>query len=273
MNPQTAQTLSAIYGSPPLNDEEFYGLIDRSLAPRSSGMLADKLTGLGIASQHKLLDVGCRDAAHTISLVQRFGCTALGIDPVAERIAEGEAAIAAAGLSRRMRVQVGWIEKIPTEDASVDYIWSRDMLGHVLELSAGLAECYRVLRPGGQMLVYQTFGTELLEPEEAAFLYSTLAVVPDNQSTDFFERTARAVGFAIAEKDAVTSEWREFWEEDGSRNTSKQLLRIARMRRNQDELIPQIGETDYTIELADCLWGVYQMLGKLCPTVYVLEKA
>ena len=269
--PPTA-SLSAVYGPMELSDDEFFALTDRSLSPRPSGMLADKLAGLGIGAGHHLLDVGCRDAAHTIALAQRFGCTALGIDPVDARIAEAQTAISAASLGERMQAVVGWIEAIPAADASVDFIWCRDMLNHVADLSVGLAECHRVLRPGGQMLVYQTFSTDLMEAQEAAFIYNTMGIVPQNQSDAFFEKTARSVGFAIAEKDAVASEWREFWEEDGTRKTSEQLLRIARMRRNRDELIPLLSETHYNIEIADCLWGVYQMIGKLCPTVYVLEK-
>ncbi|MFZ1754150.1 MAG: class I SAM-dependent methyltransferase [Caldilineaceae bacterium] len=272
MNQPTSQALAAVYGEMGLSSEEFYALTERSLTPRSSGMLADKLAGLGIGTQHHLLDVGCRDANHTIALAQRFGCTALGIDPVALRISNAQSAIAEAGLSERVQAVVGWIEAIPAEDASVDFVWCRDMLNHVAELGVGLAECYRVLRPGGRMLVYQTFSTELLEPNEAAFIYDTMGIVPQNQSDAFFENTARAVGFAITEKDAISSEWREFWEEDGSRKTANQLLRIARMRRNRDELIPLLTETHYNIEIADCLWGVYQMIGKLCPTVYVLGK-
>ncbi len=269
---QTGSILNAVYGPMELSDEEFYALTDRSLSPRPSGILADRLAGLGIGAGHRLLDVGCRDGAHTLALARRFGCAALGIDPVAERIAEAQAAIADAGLGERVRAVVGWIEAIPADDASIDFLWCRDMLNHVAELSIGLAECHRVLGPGGRMLVYQTFSTELMEPKEAASIYGTMGIVPQNQSDAFFEETARAVGFAIAEKDAVTSEWREFWEEDGSRKTSAQLLRIARMRRNRAELIPLLGETHYNVEIADCLWGVYQMIGKLCPTVYVLEK-
>ncbi len=272
MSKTNDENLDAVYGEMAMSDEEFYALTDRSLAPRSSGMLADKLAGLGISAGHHLLDVGCRDADHTIALAQRFGCTALGVDPVAHRIAEAQAAIAEAGLSDRMQAVVGWIEAIPAEDASVDFIWCRDMLNHVAELAAGLAECHRVLRPGGQMLVYQTFSTELMEANEAAFIYETMAIVPQNQSDAFFESTARSVGFAIAEKDVIASEWREFWEEDGNHKTSQQLLRIARMRRRRDALIPLITETHYNVEIADCLWGVYQMIGKLCPTVYVLAK-
>ena len=272
MNKPSDETLTAVYGKMELSDEEFYALTDRSLSPRSSGMLADKLAGLGIGAEHHLLDVGCRDADHTIALAQRFGCTALGIDPVAQRIGQAQTAIAAAGLDERMQAVVGWIEAIPAADASIDCIWCRDMLNHVPELAAGLAECYRVLRPGGRMLVYQTFSTDLMEANEAAFIYNTMGIVPQNQSDAFFEKTARAVGFVIAEKDTVASEWREFWEEDGSRKTANQLLRIARMRRNRDALIPLLSETHYNIEIADCLWGVYQMIGKLCPTVYTLEK-
>lgn len=272
MSHTTDETLAAVYGKMALSDEEFYALTDRSLAPRPSGMLADKLAGLGIGAQHHLLDVGCRDANHTIGLAQRFGCTALGIDPVAQRIAEAERAISEAGLNERVQAVAGWIEAIPAADASVDFIWCRDMLNHVAELSTGLAECYRVLRPGGWMLVYQTFSTDLMEPKEAAFIYDTMGIVPQNQSGAFFENTVQSVGFAIAEKDAVASEWREFWEEDGSRKTSEQLLRVARMRRNRDELIPLLTETHYNVEIADCLWGVYQMIGKLCPTVYILTK-
>lgn len=272
MSNSTDETLAAVYGEMELSDEEFYALTDRSLAPRPSGMLADKLAGLGIDAGQHLLDVGCRDAEHTVALARRFGCTALGIDPVAHRIAQAQAQIAEVGLSERVRAVVGRIEAIPADDASVDFIWCRDMLNHVADLRVGLAECQRVLRPGGRMLIYQTFSTELLEAREAAFIYNTMAIVPPNQSDAFFESTARSVGFAIAEKDAVASEWREFWEEDGSRKTSNQLLRIARMRRNRDELIPRLGETNYNVEIADCLWGVYQMIGKLCPTVYVLEK-
>ena len=110
MNNPSDETLTAVYGEMELSDEEFYALTDRSLAPRSSGMLADKLAGLGINAGHYLLDVGCRDAEHTIALAQRFGCAALGIDPVAQRIGQAQTAIAEAGLSQRVQAVVGWIE-------------------------------------------------------------------------------------------------------------------------------------------------------------------
>jgi len=69
MSKTNDENLDAVYGEMAMSDEEFYALTDRSLAPRSSGMLADKLAWLGISAGHHLLDVGCRDADHTIALV------------------------------------------------------------------------------------------------------------------------------------------------------------------------------------------------------------
>ena len=37
-------------------------------------------------------------------------------------------------------------------------------------------------------------------------------------------------------------------------------------------LIHELGRVNYEVELADCHWGVYQMLGKLLPTLYILAK-
>ena len=63
----------------------------------------------------------------------------------------------------------GTIEELPLADASADWIWCRDVLVHV-DVERGLAECARVLKPGGRMLAYVTLATDLLEPREAAWI-------------------------------------------------------------------------------------------------------
>ena len=45
------------------------------------------------------------------------------------------------------------------------------------------------------------------------------------------------------------------------------------MRRNREQLIADYGEQDWASEMANCHWGVYQMLGKLSPVVYTLENS
>jgi cyclopropane fatty-acyl-phospholipid synthase-like methyltransferase len=266
------RALEALYGDIGMSDEEFEAHLNRSLNPRSSEMLYHKMAALDLGASHRLLDIGCRDAAHTCELVQRFGCQALGVDPIAHKIDLAHALIAKRGLEGQVRVVKGRIESIPAGDGEFDFIWCRDMLNHVPDLRAGLAECARALKRGGSMLVYQTFATELLEPREAARLYTPLAIVAANMSTVAFETACRDAGLRIAERDTIASEWRERWEEDGTRTTSQQLLWIARLRRDRERLIAELGRDAYECELADCHWGVYQMLGKLCPMMYVLRK-
>ncbi|MEZ4622866.1 MAG: class I SAM-dependent methyltransferase [Caldilineaceae bacterium] len=265
-------SVEEIYADPKLTDDAIDAIFSASLKPRPSTMLYDKMGEIGLQARHRLLDVGCRDARHTAVLVQRFGCQAVGVDPVDDHINRALVTINEQQLTGRLTVHKGRIEALPLHSASIDYVWSRDMLNLVPDLRNGLQECVRVLRAGGRMLVYQTFATNLLEPSEAIRLYMPMAVVAANMSHDYFEEIARRVGFRIREKDLVGSEWREHWEEDGSRRTSAQLLRLARLRRRREEYIAKVGRTVYEVELADCYWGVYQMLGKLMPTIYVLEK-
>ena len=67
-----------VYGG---HDEELRALLGESLAPRSPDFLLDLAESL-LTPHSKLLDVGCRDARHLIPLVQRSGCSGVGIDPV-----------------------------------------------------------------------------------------------------------------------------------------------------------------------------------------------
>ncbi len=42
------------------------------------------------------------------------------------------------------------------------------------------------------------------------------------------------------------------------------------MIRDADRLRAELGRVAYEVELANALWGVYQMIGKLSPRVYAL---
>lgn len=265
-------TNEQIYGPMELSDEEFNAILDKSLNPRASTMLYTKMGAMGLSANHTLLDIGCRDLRHGVKLVEQYGCTVVGVDPLKHHIERAIKQIEKLGLPQQARVQLGSIEEIPAEDGTFDFIFCRDMLSHVADLRAGFAECWRVLKPGGQMLIYVTLKTDQLLPDEALQLYPPLGVRADAMDPAIVERAFTAAGFELIEKDPIGSEWREQWEEDGTRKTSQQLLRVARMLRNRKEYIDKLGEADYEIELANCRWGVYQMLGKLCPTLYVIKK-
>jgi sarcosine/dimethylglycine N-methyltransferase len=245
--------------------------VEESLGPRPAETLYDAFGALGVRPDDDVLDVGCGRGAHSVELVRRFGCRVIAADLIPRHVEKTRDRVAEEGVGDRVTVLEAAIEALPLEAGSVAHVWCRDMLNHV-RLREALSECFRVLRPGGRMLVYQTFATDACEPNEAQRLWSATAIVPENMSRSYFEQTAREAGFEISAVDEIDSEWRECWLETGDRRTIDDLLRAARLRRRETELVARYGRDSYEAALADSLWGVYQLLGKLCPTVYVLEK-
>lgn len=253
------------------SSEAIEARIQQTLGPRGADLLYELFASFGPSPTSAVLDLGCRDAKYAVELARRFGCRVLGIDPAPVHIARAQRLIADAGLAGQVRAELAGIEAIPAADSSTDLIWCRDVLNHV-ELAHGLAECARVLRPGGRMLAYQTFATDELAPSEAARIYAAMAIVPQNMGEAFFQATAQASGLTITARDVVGSEWRERWAEEGSRALLDDLLAVARMRRSAAALVAEFGRAQFEATYASSLWGLYQMLGKLQPTVYLLAK-
>ncbi|MCT2588327.1 class I SAM-dependent methyltransferase [Actinophytocola gossypii] len=244
----------------------------RSYAPRRPGMLYEMVDDLDIGPGDLVLDIGGRDASHSLALVTMFGCDAVSVDPLASNNVQAKAAVAEHPFGGRVTIRPGVMEEIPASDGEFDLVFSRDMFFHVVGADQALAEARRVLKPGGHLLLYQTFATERLEPLERAQLYTDLAVAPERMSPDDFRRRALAAGFTIESDDVIGSEWREAWEEDGDGVTSRQLLYAARLIRKSEQLRAELGDVDYRIELGNALWGVYQMIGKLEPRVFLLRN-
>src|SRR5262245_5046922 len=125
------RTLEALYGDARVSEERFEARLGRSLGPRGPDMLYDRIGSLALGKDHYLLDAGCRDAAHTCELVHRYGCRAIGVDPIAHNIDRARRLIASSGLAERVRAVEGRIEAIPAGDREFDFIWCRDVLNHI----------------------------------------------------------------------------------------------------------------------------------------------
>ncbi len=244
---------------------ELQEALGESLEPRGREWLFELFGSLGPQRGQVVLDVGARDAEHTVRLVHEHGLRGIALDPIT---VHAERARKAASELDIEVVEAG-IESMPIGDATVDWIWCRDVLVHV-DLQRGLAECVRVLKPGGRMLAYVNVGTELLEPREATLLAEGAAAY--NLDADAIESAAVAAGFATEQVIRVNSEWGERMLEDGEWDASDQLLRLSRLRRNESDLVERFGEPAVKAYLAGRLWPVYHAIGKLAGVVYVWQR-
>jgi SAM-dependent methyltransferase len=251
--------------------DELYKALEQSLAPRGPGMLCElALPYLNASSL--LVDAGCGTARHSIELVQRSGCRAYCFDPVEWQLSEAARNIAAAGLSERMELKRGGLENISLADAAADFIWCRDVLVVIEDLKAAMAELYRVLQPGGHMLVYVTLKTQLFSEEDERLINEPLGNSGSSMERDGLERAFAEAGFAVLQRDELGGEWREYWEESGDMRSSHDLLLLSRLRRSREALTKRFGLELCRSAEAALSWGVYQLLGRLCPTVYLLGK-
>ena len=250
--------------------EGYEAVLDQSLNPRSPDILYKKFNTLGPTFASIVLDIGCRDAAQACELHHRFGCRVEGIDVLDSNIQAAQKHITNKNLTHAVHVVQGDIHEMSYPADSFDFIWCRDVLGHMRDLRQAFKSCARVLKPNGKILIFQVFATDLLTEDEAKHLWLPLATNPENMSRDHFKRAFTEAGFSVLEADTISSEWREYGEETESKRTSIQLLRIARLRRHRERFLAEFGAKDYAAELANAHYGVYQMLGKLSPVIYSL---
>lgn len=250
--------------------ERFYesggAVLDESLRPRGPELFFDLAEQLGLGATSRALDVGSRDARHLAEVEERFGCRATGVEPAPGNLARMRRTFG----DRPFAVVRGVAEALPFADASFDFIWIRDVLVHVRPLAAAFAECRRVLQPGAPILIFHVLVASTMEPGEEEQLWRGGAEVPENSNRAYFEQAITDAGLRIEHREELGSEWREHGEERGG-NAGRQLLRVARLLREPERYKALIGEEVYNAEIGNCLYGIYQMIGKLSAVLYVLR--
>jgi 2-polyprenyl-3-methyl-5-hydroxy-6-metoxy-1,4-benzoquinol methylase len=101
------------------------------------------LTGVDV------LDLGCNDGALTRQYLAEHPRSLIGIDVDEAAVQRARVSYSASPVDFRVSSTTG----LPVEPASIDLILCYDVFEHVSNPDAILAECKRVLRPGGRMLI------------------------------------------------------------------------------------------------------------------------
>jgi SAM-dependent methyltransferase len=107
------------------------------------------------AKPGRVLDVGCGLGATTERFSKELGAHVCAID-LSPRMVELTRA-------RGIDVQVGDAQELPYGDASFDCVFAGWVLYHISDLDRAVAECARVLRPGGRLVASSYFETNMSE--------------------------------------------------------------------------------------------------------------
>ncbi len=118
-----------------------------------------------------VLDLGCGAGLDTILAARRVGPTGkvVGVDMTGEMIGKTRRNVAALGIEN-VEVLHGSIESLPLGDASIDAAISNGVFNLCPDKPRALAEAFRVLKPGGRLLMADILLEEQIPPEEVARL-------------------------------------------------------------------------------------------------------
>ena len=101
-----------------------------------------------------VVDVGCGAGIDTIIAATMVspGGRVTGIDMTPAMLEKARASVAAAGCTN-VRLELGYAERLPVDDESVDVVISNGVMNLFPDKLAGLREMARVLKPGGRLQI------------------------------------------------------------------------------------------------------------------------
>ena len=100
-----------------------------------------------------ILDVGCGIGGSSLYLADKFAANVTGITLSPVQATRATERAIAASLDSRVQFQVANALKMPFEDNSFDFVWSLESGEHMPDKTQFIAECYRVLRPEGKLIL------------------------------------------------------------------------------------------------------------------------
>ena len=105
------------------------------------------------SSPQNIIDVGCGIGGSTLYLAQKFKATATGITLSPVQASRAKQRAEAANLGKTVQFQVADALNMPFEDDTFDLVWSLESGEHMPDKTKFLQECYRVLKPGGTLVM------------------------------------------------------------------------------------------------------------------------
>lgn len=145
----------------------------------------------GFTPDMHILDVGCGVGGSTRRLSHMTGCCVTGIDLSDTYIDAAERLTLLLNMQDQVRFHAGSALEMPFEDESFDGAWSIQMNMNVEDKIGWLKELYRVIKPGGKLVLYEVHGNKNTPPyfpvpwaQEASMSF----LVPPDEFREILER-------------------------------------------------------------------------------------
>ena len=187
----------------------------------------------GIGAGSRVLDVCAGLGGPARFLAHRLGARVTALDVHAGRSAASARLTRLVGLERSVRAVRADAQALPFASGAFTAVVSQEGLLHVPDKAAVLAECRRVLVPGGRIAFSDWIATARLDDGDRARLREWMAAVSIQTIAGYRSRLARA-GFAGIESEDLSREWSGILRE-----------RLAAFRGARPALLARLGPARY----------------------------
>ncbi|RLV01639.1 methyltransferase type 11 [Streptomyces griseocarneus] len=133
----------------------------------------------------RVLDIGCGTGRTALRLAQQRDVQVTGLSVSKEQIAVASRLAEEHGLTGRLTFEVADAMRLPYEDESFDSAWFIESICH-MDRAKALAEAWRVLKPGADLMVLESVVTEELTPSDIAIFETVFAANIPPTLPDFF---------------------------------------------------------------------------------------
>ncbi len=111
----------------------------------------------GISPEHKVLDAGCGIGGSSIWMGREHGNQVTGITISGQQARYARQHAKRHGVADKVDFEVADFCQTPFEDESFDVVWALESSCHALKKGDFLKEAWRLLRPGGRLVVCDGF--------------------------------------------------------------------------------------------------------------------
>lgn len=108
---------------------------------------------LGLIPQSRLLDVACGMGVQDVLLHRTFGCSIDALDVTWKHVELAKQRVQKAGLQEQVKIHHGTATKLPFDDLAFTHVMSVEGPEHFNTREDFFKEAYRVLMPGGVMVL------------------------------------------------------------------------------------------------------------------------
>lgn len=180
-----------------------------------------------------VLDVCCGMGGPSRYLAHNYGCRVTGIDLARSRIDGARRLTGMAGLDDRVELINANALEMPFADATFDVVISQEAFCHIPEKDRLIAQCVRVLKPGGRIAFTDILTTGSTSEETCARLQREMTFQQLGSAQSYYD-ALQGEGCALLQHHDISDQWRVILAD-----------RLVMYRSLKDQTIERFGEDHF----------------------------